>query len=98
MLSTHRLYCAGIERRCFVYYDGAGSGGGWLGEEEGGGGPEGSLHYLRQEKCSASFTSHGKMSRVGLVREQKYRGVLNAKGRRFGGWGGVNGNLTVSLT
>lgn len=60
-----------------------------------GGGPEGSLHYLRQEKCSASFTSHGKTNRVGLVRERKYRGLLNAKGRRGGG---VIGNLTVSLT
>lgn len=59
------------------------------------GGPEGSLHYLRQEKCSASFTSHGKTNRVGLVRERKYRGLLNAKGRRGGG---VIGNLTVSLT
>lgn len=62
------------------------------------GGPEGGLHYLRQEKCSASFTSHGKTSRVELARERKYRGLLNAKGRRGGGWGVGNGNLTVSLT
>lgn len=35
LLSTHRLYCAGIERRCFVYFDGVGGGGGgWLGEGE----------------------------------------------------------------
>lgn len=51
-------------------------------------GPEGGLHYLRQEKCSASFTSHGKTSRVGLARERKYRGLLNAKGRRGEGVGG----------
>lgn len=54
----------------------------------GGGGLEGGLHYLSQEKCSASFTSHGKMSGVGLARERKYRGLLNAKGRRGGGGGG----------